>query len=120
MKKILLIEADLALQDYLVLRLSSKQVRVLTTASERAGLKLARAEQPDLIICGLNLPQLNGLNVLKAIRTDPTLKDLAFLLLSHRSSRTFSDRAESLQATGYIEKTQLWKQLPQQVSACLA
>jgi CheY-like chemotaxis protein len=120
MKKILLIEDDSALQNYLVLRLSSAQVRVLATSTEKAGFQLAKSEQPDLVICGVNLPKLNGLNVLKAIRTDPILKDLAFLLLTNRQDRALYDRAESLRATGYIEKNQLWKQLTQTVSACLA
>ena len=119
MKKILLIEDDSALQAYLVLRLSSEQVQVLATSTEKAGLKLARSEQPDLVICGVNLPQLNGLNVLKAIRTDPILQDLAVLLMTSRRDRTLYDRAESLRATGYIERQQLWKQLPQTVLAYL-
>lgn len=120
MKKILLIEDDAALQNYLVLRLSSEHVQVLVTSTEKAALRLAKTELPDLVICSVNLPQLNGLNVLRAIRTDPDLKDLAFLLLTNRPDRMLYDRAQSLRATGCIEKNQLWKQLPQSVSACLA
>lgn len=120
MKKILIIEDDSALQNYLVLRLKSENFQVLATHDEKAGLKLAKAEQPDLVICDLNMPKLNGFRVLKNIRQDPTLKHLAFLLMTGKNDHAVREQAHLLKANGCVEKAKLWQQLPTAIQTCFA
>jgi CheY-like chemotaxis protein len=47
-----------------------------------AGVALARAFDPDLVLCDLGLPVMDGLAVARAIRTDPALRDRRLVAIS--------------------------------------
>jgi signal transduction histidine kinase/ActR/RegA family two-component response regulator len=50
--------------------------------SGRTGLELARTSRPDVILCDINLPDLDGLAVARAIRLDPALRDVRLVSMS--------------------------------------
>lgn len=57
----------------------------LTLLSARAGypgIELARSHQPDMIIMDINLPDINGIEVLKILRTDPATAQVPVIALS--------------------------------------
>jgi two-component system cell cycle sensor histidine kinase/response regulator CckA len=78
---------------------------VVKTASDgEEGLRLARERRPDLVLLDMMLPKAPGLEVLRALKKDPTTKDTPVIILTAFSE---SNKEKMLQegAAGYLEKS---------------
>lgn len=104
MKKILLIEDndDIRINTAEILRLSNYQVAV--AADGKAGLEKAFQEPPDLIICDILMPVLDGFGVLHAIQRNERTKNIPFIFLTAKTERTDIRRGMDLGADDYITK----------------
>jgi two-component system, chemotaxis family, chemotaxis protein CheY len=51
------------------------------------GLEIIKAEKPDLIISDWNMPRMTGLELLQAIRQDPELKDIPFIMITAEAEK---------------------------------
>ena len=71
MKKILIIEDEPEMRRNLATLLRLEHFQPLTAEHGRAGVDLARTEVPDLILCDVMMPELDGLGVLQALRESP-------------------------------------------------
>ena len=78
---ILLIDDDHAVTDYLQLKLS-KAYEVLVTNEPAAGLGMARKEKPDLILCDIDMPGIDGGDVCRALASDEQTRHIPFLYLT--------------------------------------
>jgi len=102
--RILIVEdnkANLALVEYL-LTTAGHQTLVATDGVE--AVRLARQTHPDLVLCDLQVPVLDGYEVLEQLRGDPELSGLPVVAVTAFSMR--GDRADVLEAgfEGYIPK----------------
>lgn len=68
MEKILVIDDDESIRETLVNLLTRLKYNVVSAPDGKAGVELAKAEQPDLIISDMRMPQLSGLEVLEEIQ----------------------------------------------------
>ena len=68
-----------------------------------AGYKSASIHHPDLIVTDVQMPRMNGIDMIKRIRTRDELKGVPILVMSAYGKRVISD-ALSAGADGYIEK----------------
>lgn len=66
-------------------RLFRHGYRVMSAQDGDVGLDLARAEMPDLIILDVNMPCLDGRDVLDRLRADPMLKDIPVVIVTGRT-----------------------------------
>jgi DNA-binding response OmpR family regulator len=64
----------------------------------------ARAYRPDLVLLDVVMPGLDGLAVLRLLKSDPGLSDTAVHMLTARSKASDHAAAEKAGADGYIEK----------------
>ena len=83
--------------------------------SAPAALAALRASTPDLIIAAVMMPEMNGLDLLKAIRTDPanhTIKVVVFSALSDERTR---EEALRRGADGYVVKGTGWSELHREI-----
>lgn len=101
MSKILIIDDEQALVDLLAKKLSSNGHEVFTAADGRHGVALARAEQPDLILLDIMMPEMDGFEVCQAIRDEVICP---ILFLSARQAETDKIRGLSLGGDDYITK----------------
>jgi two-component system cell cycle response regulator DivK len=94
-------EANLALVEYL-LRAAGHETLSATDGAE--AVSLVRQAPPDLVICDLQMPVLDGYAVLAQLREDPALRDVPVIALTAYSRR--SDRTSVLVAgfDGYLSK----------------
>jgi DNA-binding response OmpR family regulator len=81
-KKILVIEDNLDTRDLIHLHLSSEGFAVVVAADGREGLYMASAENPDLIITDIDLPNLDGIELVKQLRAQPEFKNMPILVLT--------------------------------------
>ena len=106
-KTILLVEDDRFLRRACEASLHQRGYHVVTAADGEEGVRLARSERPDLILLDLLMPKLPGIEVLRAVRTDPTLCDVPVVILSNSSRQDDRRQAMALGATGYFVKANL-------------
>ena len=63
-----------------------------------------KSDGSHLVISDFNMPGINGLDFLQAIRTDAALKSTAFILLTGRADKELVQRAAQLGANNYLVK----------------
>lgn len=104
MKKILLIEDDydLLLNTKEIIELSNYNVLIAENGKE--GVAKAIAERPDLIICAIELPILDGFGVLRAIQKNEKTIQIPFIFLTAKSDRIEYRKAMDMGADDYIAK----------------
>ncbi|WP_034383837.1 response regulator [Deinococcus sp. YIM 77859] len=98
---IFLMEAALDLDGFshtlTVARDGQEALKLLEDALERGTL-------PDLVLLDLNLPRLNGFDVLGAIRSHPQLRQLTVVVFTTSTASTDVQRAYTLRADSYVTK----------------
>ena len=85
MDLILIIDDEEALRQVLADRLEIEGFRVRTAADGQDGLRQIRAEPPDLILCDIMMPGLDGYGVLSQLRSDARWAALPFIFLSAKA-----------------------------------
>ncbi|MDB5516919.1 MAG: hypothetical protein JWQ17_3677 [Tardiphaga sp.] len=68
------------------------------------GLEKAKASRPDLIITDLNMPVMNGIELIKALRALPAMTGLPIVFLTTESNDAIKQQAKAAGATGWITK----------------
>ena len=104
MKKILLIDDS----DYIIEGTSSllrfEGYHVLTASNGTDGVELAREHHPDLIICDVSMPGMDGFEVLKALRHQKETETLRFVFLTARADKNDMRTGMEFGADDYLLK----------------
>ena len=85
-----------------ILQTAGFEVRIAHDGSE--GLKLIKKEPPDVVICDIEMPKLNGHQVLRVLRQDAATADLPVIFLTAYSERSDVRTGMELGADDYITK----------------
>ena len=104
MKKILLIEDNTDIRENTAEILSLTNYKVITAEDGKSGVELALKEKPDLIICDIMMPVLDGYGVLHMLHKNPEVMHTPFIFLSAKAERTDVRRGMELGADDYITK----------------
>ncbi|WP_414543025.1 response regulator [Nostoc sp. CCY0012] len=104
MKKILVIEDDINVRHNILDLLYAEEFNAIEAEDGGLGLQLAQTEIPDLIICDVMMPELDGFGVLKALRQNPTTAIIPFLFLTAKSDKTDFRQGMELGADDYLIK----------------
>jgi two-component system KDP operon response regulator KdpE len=99
--RVLLIEDDPAILRFLRNTLRVQDYEVVEATSGREGLALVRARRPELVILDLGLPDIDGIEVIRAIRVE---SPVPILVLSSRSDEQGKVAALDLGADDYVSK----------------
>ena len=104
MKKILIIEdnPDILENTSEILELSNYQV--YTAPNGKEGVAKALANKPDLIVCDIMMPELDGYGVLHMLQKNPDLQDTPFIFLTAKTEKDEIRKGMSLGADDYITK----------------
>lgn len=93
---VLLADDNADLRDYISRLLTAHGYEVEAVGDGEAALRAIRRERPDIVISDVMMPRKDGFALLKEIRCDAQLRDLAVILLSARSGE--EARVEGLEA----------------------
>lgn len=104
MTKILLIEDDEQTRVNLEIILEMEGYQIRTAANGRAGLASARADRPELIICDVSMPEMDGHEVLKELRRDSQTADIPFIFLTAQGERHQQRAGMNMGADDYLCK----------------
>ena len=104
MKTILVIEDQPDMRDNITTILEMENYAVLSAADGRTGLNLARDEKPDLILCDIMMPVMDGLAVLQALRADRTVAGTPFIFLTAKGEKQDLREGMNLGADDYLAK----------------
>lgn len=118
-QKILVIEDERSLTEILTYNLEREGFEVVSAADGQEGIRLARAETPDLILLDLMLPVIDGLEVCRQLRADPRLQGVRILMLTARSEEVDEIVGFSTGADDYVTKPFKIKPLISRVRALL-
>lgn len=104
MKTILLIEDDADVRDNTAEILALAHYRVLKAENGKTGVDLARKELPDLVLCDIMMPELDGYGVLHMLGRTPETAEIPFIFLTAKAERSEVRRGMELGADDYLTK----------------
>lgn len=111
MKKILIIEDEPAMRANLAELLELENYRAFSAANGQEGVALARSELPDLILCDVMMPRLDGHGVLEALRENARTARIPFVFLTAKGERGDLRAGMDLGADDYLVKPVARKEL---------
>jgi CRP-like cAMP-binding protein len=104
MEKILLIEDNEALRENTAEILSLANYEIITAENGKIGVEKALLNPPDIIVCDIMMPVLDGYGVYQIISKNPSLQHIPFIFLSAKSERTDLRKGMEMGADDYVTK----------------
>ncbi len=104
MKKILLIEDDSALRENTAELLELSGYSVTTAPNGKVGIEMAVSQTPNLIICDIMMPEIDGYGVLQNVSSNEKTKHIPFIFLSAKTEHKEIRKGMDLGADDYLTK----------------
>lgn len=116
---ILIIDDDIDTLKLVGIMLERKGFRILASTTGKKGLQMANKEYPDLVLLDVMIPDINGYEIAKAIRSNPATENTPIIMFTARSQ--VDDKVEGLEAgaDAYITKPARPRELFAQVNSVL-
>ncbi|MCJ7732913.1 MAG: response regulator [Anaerolineales bacterium] len=116
---ILIIDDDIDTLKLVGIMLERKGFRILASTTGKKGLDLANEEKPDLILLDVMIPDINGYEIARSLRSKPSTGNIPIIMFSARSQ--VDDKVEGLEAgaDAYITKPARPRELFAQVNSIL-
>ncbi|MCC5614103.1 response regulator [Nostoc sp. CHAB 5836] len=103
-KKILVIEDDTITRNLYLKGLEAKGFDIIGADNGRVGIQQAQEYTPDLVICDITMPDMDGYSVLTMLRQDPVTAIIPFIFLTGSSTKADVRKAMELGADDYLTK----------------
>ncbi|HEY9649362.1 MAG TPA: EAL domain-containing protein [Coleofasciculaceae cyanobacterium] len=104
MKKILVIEDEELVRENILELLDAEGFEVISAENGRIGVDLAKAMLPDLILCDVMMPDLDGYGVLNTLRQETATATVPFIFLTAKAAKADFRQGMELGADDYITK----------------
>jgi len=104
MRKVLLIEDDSVLRENTAELLGLSDYKVVTASNGKKGVKAAKTFIPDVIVCDIMMPELDGYGVLEELIKDETTMHIPFIFLSAKTEKDDIRKGMNLGADDYLTK----------------
>ncbi|GAB4181632.1 MAG: hypothetical protein Fur006_16840 [Coleofasciculaceae cyanobacterium] len=104
MTKILVIEDEESVRENILELLDTEGFETIAAKNGRIGLGLALKEHPDLILCDVRMPELDGYGVLTGLRSELITATIPFIFLTAKAAKTDLSFGLDLGANAYITK----------------
>lgn len=104
MRRVLLIEDDSSVRTTVRFALEGPDCRVDEAENGQVGLERAHQERPDLILCDLDMPIMDGFETLTRLRDDPALRRVPVIVVSGLITDENAQRVTRLGARAVLAK----------------
>ena len=104
MRKILLIEDNKDMRENTAEILELEDYKVITAANGKDGVALAKKDKPDLIICDIMMPVMDGYGVLSQLSKDEETAWIPFIFLTAKAERSDLRKGMEMGADDYLTK----------------
>jgi CheY-like chemotaxis protein len=104
MRTVLIIEDDLALRENTVELLELENYRVLSAPNGKVGITMAKKNLPDIILCDIMMPEVDGYGVLDAVSKNTKTQHIPFIFLSAKTEHKEIRKGMDLGADDYLTK----------------
>ena len=101
---ILVIDDNAGIRENIAEVLELANYRVFTAEDGKTGIETALKEKPDLILCDVMMPQLDGYGVLHLVHKNPVIRNTPFIFMSARAEPAEMRKGMGLGADDYITK----------------
>lgn len=102
--KILVIEDNAGMRENIQEILELSQYEVQSAADGLEGIQMARQFKPDLVLCDIMMPNLDGFGVLKIMQQDSTLQTIPLIFLTAKAEKEDFRKGMNLGAEDYLVK----------------
>ena len=102
-KKIVVVDDEVDFLDLVKIRLEANNYQVVTASNGREGLEKIKKEKPDAVLLDILMPEMDGLKVLKAVRSVD--KNMPIFIITAFSNEERFKVANQFNASGFILKT---------------
>jgi CheY-like chemotaxis protein len=113
--KLVVAEDEAALAKVLKLRLEMEGFEVRTAGDGAEAMRLIQADRPDLLLCDLMMPVMDGYELTRAIKSDPNLRSIPILILTALKAARETEKLSRLGADGFASKPFDSKELTAQI-----
>lgn len=104
--KILIVEDDRYISKMYQLKLSLEGYEVQVAENGREGVDKVKEMMPDVILLDILMPELDGFEVLKIVKSDTATKSIPVLIMSNLGQEDHIEKGMKMGAAGYIVKSQ--------------
>lgn len=104
MSKILVIEDEGNVREIIFEMLTAEGFQVIEAEDGRVGIRLAIEQMPDLIICDILMPEVDGYSVLRQLRQNPSTETIPFIFLTAKADKMDMRQGMNLGADDYLTK----------------
>lgn len=103
-KKILVVEDDFYMRDLYITQVKYEGYLAEGAADGAEALVKVKSELPDMVLLDLMLPKVDGLTVLKTIKSDPATSNIPVVIMTNMESSEIEQQAKAAGATDYFLK----------------
>lgn len=104
MKTILLIEDNKEMRENIAEILELANYKIHSAKNGKIGVELAKKQKPDLIVCDIMMPELDGYGVLNILSKNPDTANIPFIFLTAKAEKSDFRKGMNLGADDYITK----------------
>lgn len=103
-KYVLLIDDDMAIATALTLRLRAAGHDVISARDGRSGVVEAAAHRPDVILLDIRMPDIDGYEVCRRLKSDPELASIPVIFVSANAHESARDQAYQVGGSAFLSK----------------
>jgi len=118
--RILIVDDDRTLLDLLRVHLSSGGLKVEVAEDAAIAIRSVLDSPPDIILLDVQMPYLNGLDMLAALKSEPATRPIPVIVLTGEEDPHCRTKALKLGADGFLNKPVQYRQLINEIFSRLA
>ncbi len=119
MKTVLIIEDNLEIRENTTEILELEGFKVINAENGREGMLAAHEFSPDIILCDIMMPQMDGYLVLKDLKANPSTARIPFIYVTASAEKSQEALGMGMGADGYVRKPFDTKELMDTINKCL-
>lgn len=104
MKTALIIEDNLEIRENTTEILELAGYQVITAHNGKEGVTKATLKKPDVILCDIMMPEMNGYDVIKQLKSNPNTLGIPFIYVTASAEKSEVKMAMDMGADGYVRK----------------